>query len=156
MKINWLLLIVFVILSNLIGGIGSFWTDSESSWYKSLNKPSFNPPGWIFGVVWPVLFVLMGIAFYFVYLSPQSQLRIIALVLFALQFVLNILWSYLFFGLQNPLVGFVGILVLEVFILATAILFYFVKPVSGFLIIPYFLWVGFASILNYSIFILNG
>lgn len=156
MKVNWFLLIGFIVLANLIGSIGSFWTDSDSDWYKNLKKSKLNPPGWLFGVVWSLLFTLIGIAFYFVWISSSSNLRTFAFVLFGFQFVLNVLWSYLFFGLQNPLFGFVGILVLEIFIVTTAILFYLVKPVSGYLFIPYFLWVAFAAFLNWGIFRLNG
>lgn len=155
MKVNWVLLIVFVILANLIGSIGSLWTDSDSDWYKGLNKSKLNPPGWAFGVAWTLIFTLIGISFYFIYSAPFSKLKVAALILFGVQFLFNILWSYLFFGLQSPLYGFIGIILVEMFVLATAILFYLVRPVSGYLFIPYILWVIFAGILNWNILRLN-
>jgi benzodiazapine receptor len=155
MKINWFLLVGFIVLCNLIGSIGALWTASDGSWYQGINKPSFNPPSWVFGPVWTLLFTLMGIALYFVWVSPSSNIRTIALVLFGIQFVFNILWSYLFFGLNNPLFALIEIFVLLTFILLTGIYFYYVNKPAGYLLIPYFFWVVFASILNYSIWILN-
>ncbi len=97
MEVNWFLLIGFIVACNLIGAVGAIWTSSEGNWYQNLNKPSFNPPSFVFGPVWTLLFCLMGIALYLVWVSPSSNIRTIALILFGLQFVLNVLWSYLFF-----------------------------------------------------------
>lgn len=155
MKINWLLFVGFIVLCNLIGGIGAIWTSSDSAWYKGLNKPSFNPPSWVFGPVWTIIFTLMGISLYFVWTSSDSRIRTIALIFFGVQFLLNILWSYLFFGINNSGLAFLEILILEAFIITTGILFYLVKPISGYLFLPYFLWVGFASVLNYFLWRLN-
>lgn len=156
MKINWFLLIGFVVACNLIGAIGALWTASDGVWYKEISKPSFNPPSWVFGPVWTLLFSLMGIALYLVWVSPSSRVRTIALVLFGVQFVLNILWSYLFFGLNNPLWSLIEIFVLLFFILLTGIYFYMVNGFVGYLMVPYFLWVSFASFLNWAIWSLNG
>jgi len=98
MKINWFLLLGLIVACNLIGAIGALWTASDGSWYKGIDKPSFNPPSWVFAPVWTLLFTLMGVALYLVWVSPSSKIRSIALVLFGIQFVLNVLWSYLFFG----------------------------------------------------------
>ncbi len=155
MKVNWFLLIVFIIVCNLIGSLGAIWTASDGSWYKGINKLSFNPPSWIFAPVWTLLFTLMGIALYFVWVTPSSKIRSVALVLFGVQFVFNVLWSYLFFGINNLFFSLIEIFVLLVFILATGIYFYFVNRFAGYLLIPYFLWVGFASFLNYYIWNLN-
>jgi len=155
MRINWFLLIGFVVACNLIGAIGAIWTASDGEWYKGIDKPSFNPPSWVFGPVWTLLFTLMGVALYLVWVAPSSRIRTAALVLFGLQFVFNVLWSYLFFGLNNPLWSLVEIFVLLVFILATGIYFYFVNGFAGYLMVPYFLWVGFASFLNWALWNLN-
>jgi len=155
MKVNWVLLIGFIVACNLIGALGAVWTSSDGTWYKNLSKPSFNPPSWVFGPVWTLLFSLMGVALYLVWVSPASQIRTIALVLFGVQFVLNVLWSYLFFGINNSLWSLVEIFVLLVGILATGIYFWFVNSYAGYLMIPYFVWVSFASFLNWSLWKLN-
>ena len=117
MKVNWFLLVGVVLICNLIGALGTIWTSSDSDWYRKLNKPSFNPPAWVFGPVWTILFSLMGVALYLVWISPVSRLRTIGLVLFGVQFVLNVVWSYLFFGLNNPLWSLIEIGVLLIGIL---------------------------------------
>ena len=155
MAINWGLLITFIVLCNLIGALGAIWISSDGSWYKGINKPSFNPPGWIFGPVWTLLFTLMGISLYLVWTSPSSNIKIITLTFFVIQFIFNVAWSYLFFGLNKPLWAFIEILVLLIFILITTLYFFKVNKLSGYLLIPYILWVSFASFLNYSIWRLN-
>jgi len=155
MKVNWFLLIGLVVACNLIGSIGAVWTSSDGDWYKGINKPSFNPPSWVFGPAWTLLFSLMGIALYLVWIAPSSKIRMIALVLFGVQFVFNVLWSYLFFGAHNPLASLIEIFILLAFIVVTGIYFYFVNGFAGYLLIPYFLWVGFASFLNWAIWSLN-
>ena len=155
MRVNWLLLIVLIIICNLIGSLGAIWTSSDGDWYKNIKKPSFNPPNWIFGPVWTLLFTLMGISLYLVWTSPSSKIRLIALILFGIQFLFNVAWSYLFFGINKPGLAFTEILILLGFIIATTIYFFRVNKISGYLLIPYILWVSFASILNYSIWKLN-
>ena len=155
MAIKWGLLIIFIITCNLIGAIGAIWTSSDGPWYREINKPSFNPPNWIFGPVWTLLFTLMGISLYLVWISPSSNIKLIALTLFVIQFIFNITWSYLFFGLNNPLWSFIEILFLIGFILVTIFYFFKVNKTAGYLLIPYLLWVIFASFLNYSIWKLN-
>jgi tryptophan-rich sensory protein len=155
MAIKWGLLIGLILVCNLIGALGAIWTSSDSSWYKKINKPDFNPPSWIFGPVWTLLFTLMGISLYLVWVSPSSNIKMIALILFGIQFLFNIAWSYLFFGLNKPLWSFIEILLLLVWIIITAFYFFKVNKTSGYLFIPYFLWVSFASFLNYSIWKLN-
>jgi len=155
MGINWPLLLGLIILCNILGALGTLWTSDDSDWYKGINKPSFNPPSWIFGPVWTLLFTLMGIALYLVWTSSDSQIRTLALIIFAAQFILNILWSYLFFGINNPFWSFIEIVILLIFILLTGIFFYQINKYSGYLILPYLLWVTFATILNFSIWKLN-
>jgi steroid 5-alpha reductase family enzyme/tryptophan-rich sensory protein len=135
------------------GFIGSFFTfTSIGSWYSTLNKPFFNPPNWLFGPVWTILYILMGIS---LYLAIKNHADKNAIVIFALQLALNALWSILFFGFQNPILALLEIFFLWIFILLTIIHFSRFSRLSGYLLIPYLLWVTFATILNYSIVALN-
>ena len=153
MKNNWKLLISILIpfIASVIGGF--FTATSVSSWYVDLVKPSFNPPSWVFGPVWTILYLMMGISLYFIWVSKKRNKVIFWF--FGTQLFLNVLWSILFFGLKNPLLAFVEIIFLWVFILMTTICAYRINKVSSYLFIPYLLWVTFAAILNFSIYVLN-
>jgi benzodiazapine receptor len=155
MKINWILLICFILLCNLLGSIGGIWAGGDSDWYKNLNKSRLNPPSWVFAPVWFLLFTLMGVVLYFIWTSPVSQLRTILLLLFTFQFVLNILWSFLFFGIQNPLLAFIEIIFFEILLIIMIFILFPLNRVSFWLWIPYILWVGFASFLNLKILRFN-
>ena len=150
-------LIVSVGAPLVAGAIGSVFTASSmDTWYANLAKPALNPPGWVFGPVWTTLFVLMGIAMFLVWKKLESNRHTkVALTLFGVQLILNILWSVLFFGLRSPGSAFVEIIFLWVAILATIIAFAKVSRPAGWLLVPYILWVSFATYLNYSIYILN-
>ena len=157
LKVNYFKLITSVIVCQLAGFIGSFFTiSSVSTWYLTLNKPFFQPPSWLFGPVWITLYFLMGIALYIVWnkgvKSKQSQM---AILIFGLQLVLNSLWSILFFGLKSPLFAFIEIIILWTLILFTIRYFYKISKTASYLLIPYILWVSFASILNFAIYYLN-
>ena len=139
-----------IVICLAVGGIAGFFTaNSVSGWYKDLNKPSFNPPNYLFGPVWTVLYILMGVALYFIWTSNNKT----ALIFFIAQLVLNFAWSFLFFQLKNPLIAFIEILILLVVIIATVITAR--NSVVTYLFIPYILWVSFATILNASIYWLN-
>lgn len=131
----------------------SVTTPSIGNWYASLNKPSFSPPNWIFGPIWTLLFLLMGIASYLVW-KKQKKIKA-PLKLYGLQLVFNFLWSYFFFGLHWPDLALLDIILLWVFIFFTVRSFYRVKKTAAYLLYPYLAWVSFASILNLSIFLLN-
>jgi len=155
-------LLISVIFCLLAGGIGSLFTAaSVNDWYTALVKPSFNPPSWLFGPVWTVLYVMMGVALYLVWAKasakePMKGKRMKrAMGLFFTQLWLNILWSALFFGLKNPLLALIGIIALWMMILWTIISFYKIEKKAGYLLIPYILWVSFAAILNFAIVLLN-
>lgn len=149
-------LIASIIICQLAGIIGAvFTTPSISGWYASLNKPFFNPPNWLFGPVWTILYLLMGISLYLVWNQKKGMETKTALIFFAIQLGLNTLWSIIFFGLRLPSVAFVEILILLLFIVLTIIKFFPISKVSAYLLIPYLLWVSFASVLNFYIFILN-
>ena len=152
MKKAWKL-IISIVLPFLASAIGSLFTASSvSSWYVTLIKPSFNPPSWVFGPVWTLLYLLMGISLYLVWIKKFDKT---AFTFFGIQLVLNALWSILFFGLKSPLFAFIEIIFLWVAILVTMIFFYKINRISAYLLVPYILWVSFAAILNFAIFILN-
>lgn len=140
-----------------IGGLGSLATASSiPTWYRELNKPSWNPPDWVFGPAWTLLYILMGIAAWLVWRRGwEIQSVRVALVLFAVQLVFNLLWSVIFFGLRSPGLALAEIIILWALILATAIQFFRLDVVSGVLLLPYLLWVTFASVLNGAVWFLN-
>jgi len=150
-----------LILPLLAGFIGSIFTGPaiSSGWYASLIKPALNPPAWLFGPVWTILYLLMGLALFLVWSFNKQALKTsvkkFALILFALQLALNALWSVIFFGLKNPGWAFVDIILLWLAIFGTIIVFSKISRPAMFLLLPYILWVSFAGYLNYSIWTLN-
>ncbi len=147
--------IVAVFICEAAGFIGSVFTaQSVDSWYLSLRKPGFNPPNWVFAPVWTLLYALMGIAAGVVWLRWPHVSKI-ALVVFVVQLVLNVCWSAIFFGLRSPGAAFAEIVALWFAVAATTVLFWRISVIAGVLLIPYLLWVSFASVLNYSIWRLN-
>jgi tryptophan-rich sensory protein len=157
MKITDILkLIASIILCQLAGFLGSLFTiPAIPTWYKTLNKPFFNPPNWIFSPVWISLFFLMGISLFLVWQRPGHPKFKTALIFFFVQLILNILWSVAFFGLRSPLLGLIDIILLWIAILLTIINFLKVSKIGGLLLIPYLIWVSFATLLNFSLWILN-
>ena len=146
-------LIVSLLIPQLAGFLGALaTTPSIKSWYSHLNKPSFNPPNWLFGPVWTLLFLLMGISLYLVWRQGNTSA---ALTIFFVQLALNLLWSILFFGLHQPTLAFLEIIVLWLAILATILKFYPISNLAAYLLIPYLLWVSFAGFLNFTIARLN-
>lgn len=139
------------------GALGSLATrPAIAGWYATLNKPPFNPPGWLFGPAWTVLYILMGIAAWLVWSRGLAAPGVKpALVLFLVQLALNVAWSFLFFAARSPLAGFVEIILLWVAILVTMVLFFRVSPAAGWLMVPYIGWVSFAAVLNGAIMLLN-
>lgn len=163
-------LIVSLLIPQVAGGVGGLFTSSAvKDWYPVLAKPALNPPAWVFGPVWTVLFLLMGYALYLVWRewdqgNPSTRLRVkIALAIFGLQLFLNALWSIIFFGstsltihgLNNIGIALVEIVFLWLAILATIIAFAKISKPAAWLLAPYILWVSFAMYLNYSIYTLN-
>jgi len=155
MKIySWLKLIITLIICLGIGWVGSFFTTpSIATWYQTLNKSFLNPPNWVFAPVWTLLFILMAIAWYLIWINPKQNKK--AHLLFVIQLILNLLWSFCFFYLHNPLLALLEIVVLWVFILLTILSFYKISKPAAYLLIPYIAWVSFASILNASLWWLN-
>ena len=146
-------LIVSLIAPLLVGVIGSYFTmPSIASWYANLAKPALNPPSWVFGPVWTLLYILMGVAAYLVWRKGIKNKAVqLTLAIFIFQLFLNSFWSLLFFGIHNPGVAFTEILSLWFAISALILASFQVSKLSAYLLIPYLLWVSFASYLNFAI-----
>lgn len=152
---NYKLLIPSLIFPLLVGALGSIFTVSSiNTWYATLNKPFFNPPNFIFGPVWTILYILMGVSFYLV-VKTQHKGKDLAVKFFWLQLLLNFFWSFIFFRIHNVGVAFFEIVLLWASIAATIYFFYKISKQAAYLLIPYIAWVSFAAILNLSIFLLN-
>lgn len=135
--------------------IGSIFTVSAiPGWYATLTKPSFNPPNWLFGPAWTILYFLMGVALYLVWVASKENKKTVYIFFFA-QLVLNALWSIIFFGGHYLGFAFFEIIVLWLVILGTGIAFYRISRLASYLLIPYLIWVSFALILNFSLWKLN-
>ncbi|MDD2666793.1 MAG: tryptophan-rich sensory protein [Methanocellales archaeon] len=158
MKINNIPSLVYsILICQLAGIIGSFFTfPSIPTWYAALEKPSFSPPNWLFSPVWIALFLLMGVSLYLVWISGAKTRYVkMALTLFGIQLALNVLWSIIFFGLKSPFYAFIEMAILWVAILLTIFQFFKISKTAAYLLIPYILWVSFAAVLNFSIWIIN-
>jgi tryptophan-rich sensory protein len=149
--------IVSILVCQLAGIIGSFFTaPAIPTWYAELKKPDFVPPSWVFAPAWIFLFFLMGISLYLIWSKDLEKKEVrTSLFVFFIQLIFNILWSFLFFGLRSPLFGLYDIIILWFAIFVTILSFYRVSKWAAFLLIPYILWVSFATLLNFSIWQLN-
>ncbi len=155
-EIKWITLLACVALPVVIGSLsGLANVDSINGWYSTLNKPSFNPPNYLFGPVWTLLYFLMGISLYLVLQTPKSDVRNTALILFAIQLLLNFSWSFIFFYFQSPFAALIIILLMWVSILTMIIYYFRLSHSAAYLQIPYILWVSFATVLNGAIWYLN-
>lgn len=150
-------LIVSVVGCELVGILGSIFTFSSiPTWYATLNKPFFAPPNWIFGPAWTLLYLLMGISFYLIWRQDGQKKKIKeAKIFFLIQLGLNFLWSPVFFGLRSPVLGLINIFVMWIMIAITMRKFYPLSKLAFYLLVPYLLWVSFATILNAAIVFLN-
>lgn len=149
-------LILWILVCQAVGLIGARWTiDAIPTWYATLNKPSFSPPNWVFGPVWTTLYLLMAIAVWVISRTPPSPLRTTAIALFVIQLALNLIWTPLFFGRHALDLAFLEILFLWAFIGAATVVFYRIRPLAAGLMVPYWVWVTFASVLNGAILRLN-
>ena len=159
----WVKAALFIAVCEIAGLFGSLFTAPEiPTWYATLAKPALNPPGWIFGPVWTLLYALMGIAAYIVWeqyaktkVKKRKKAIAFALWIFAAQLALNTTWSIVFFGLHNPAWAFADLVAMWLLILATIYLFRPIAKPAAYLLIPYILWVTFAGYLNFSIWLLN-
>lgn len=151
---HWITLLISIIICFSAGALGTVATSKNiPNWYSRLKKPSFNPPNTVFGPVWTVLYILMGISLYKILQSPQEHT--IAIAVFAIQLILNALWSFIFFGWHKLWLGFTEIVLLWLSIFLTLFLFAKIDISATLLLVPYFAWVSFAALLNFSIAKLN-
>lgn len=155
-KVQILPLAISLIIPQAVGALSSLLSSNQSKVYQSLNLPFFAPPPWLFAPVWILLYGLMGIASYLVYTSHQNKNLVKeALYYYALQLALNFFWSTIFFAFGLMTLAFVEILLLLFFIIVTTVYFFRINKTAGYLMIPYIVWVAFASLLNLSIILLN-
>ena len=155
---KYLKIIYCVAICLAVGYLSSNVTQSSiKTWYPTIEKPIFNPPNWVFAPVWTMLFILMGIAAGMVWNKLESNKELVkkGLLFFTVQLLLNALWSYLFFELNNILLAFIEIILLWLIIYETYYIFKQVDKKAGYLLIPYLGWVGFATILTGTIYWLN-
>ncbi|WP_455683939.1 TspO/MBR family protein [Thomasclavelia sp.] len=153
MKIQWKKLLICIAIPLIIGAISALLTRDQIIIFENLQKPSLSPPGWLFPLVWTILYILMGIASYFIWISKKSNQ--LALTVYTLQLIFNFFWPIIFFNFKLYLFAFIWLVILWFLILTTTLLFYQIKKISGYLMIPYLLWVAFAGYLNLSIYLLN-
>jgi tryptophan-rich sensory protein len=164
-KRDGLRLAISIAIPLIAGAVGAFFTsESVATWFQTIEKPSFSPPNWLFGPVWTTLYVLMGISLFLVWRATSNATnfpenirskKILAFVAFGTQLILNVLWSFLFFGLRSPQLAFAEIIILWISIAATIVIFSKISKLSALLLLPYGAWVTFASFLNLQIWLLN-
>ena len=154
---NLLVLLLLILIPLAAGFISSLTTrNNQTEQYAEFKQPSFAPPGWLFGPVWTLLYILMGGATYLVWRSGTATTGVkTALIIFFVQLLFNILWTFIFFGLNLRGLAFAEIILLWILILVNIILYWRIKPIAGILLLPYIFWVSFASLLNFSIWQLN-
>jgi tryptophan-rich sensory protein len=157
-KIHWTQLVLSIFACELAGIIGSAFTFPEiTTWYAGLTKPWFNPPNWVFGPVWTLLYALMGIALYIVWTKKaEKKGNDMAYTAFGAQLALNTIWSIVFFGMHQLFGALIVIGLMWITILATIVLFRRIDSNAALLLAPYLLWVSFASALNFAVWQLNG
>lgn len=148
--------LISIILPLSVGAIAGMVTaQSIPEWYAGLNRPSFNPPNWIFAPVWTTLYVLMGISLFLIWRQDVSKERNIAILVFLLQLLLNFAWSFLFFYFKMMGLALIEIILLWMNIVVMLVVFYNIKPMASYINIPYLLWVTFATVLNAGYYFLN-
>lgn len=153
MKIQWKNLITCIAIPLAVGSLASLLTRGSMETFATINKPEFAPPGWLFPVIWTILYILMGIASYLVVSSEKPNET--ALTYYGIQLAFNFFWPILFFNLEFFLLSFIWLILLWLLILKTTLLFFQISKPAGYLMLPYLLWVSFAGILNFSIYLLN-
>ena len=153
MKIQWKNLIACLAIPLAIGGLSALLTRNSMEMFESLNQPFLAPPGWLFPVVWTILYILMGIASYLVLTSGKPNTA--ALTAYTIQLVFNFFWPIIFFNLKQYLFAFIWLILLWLLILKTTVLFRQISRSTKYLMLPYLLWVAFAGYLNFFIWLLN-
>ena len=153
-KLKPLLINLFIPLA--VGGISALLTMESMETFERINQPPFSPPGWLFPVVWTILYILMGVSAYLIATgSADNKPKRNAFIVYGIQLFFNFFWSIIFFNMENYLFAFIWLVALWVLIIANIFLFYRISKPAGLLLIPYLLWVTFAGYLNFAIYLLN-
>lgn len=157
MKFNPVAFVINIAIPLAVGATGAFFTASSvKTWYTTLNKPSFNPPNTIFAPVWTTLYIIMGISAYLIWQKRHTIKHFPrTIAIYAIQLILNLMWSFIFFYAHQIGVALFEIIILLLVVITNALTFYKIDKLAGLLFIPYILWVSFATVLTYNIFILN-
>ncbi len=155
MRIEWKKLLICIAIPLAVGGFSALLTAGNMKLFEEVNKPPLSPPGWLFPVVWTILYVLMGIALYLVVTTKTRENKVPALASFGVQLFFNFFWSIIFFNAQAYLFAFVWLLLLWIAIIVNICFFNRINNTSAKLLIPYLVWVTFAGYLNFGIYILN-
>ena len=152
--LRWALVLVplIVLIGSLVGALSG---SGDTSWYAALEKPSFQPPSYLFGIVWPILYALMAFALVNVIQARGSRWRAMAIGLFVAQLIVNLLWSPIFFGMHQVSFAFFWILLMIGLAVATTVIFARVRRIAAWLMLPYLAWISFAAVLNFEIDRLN-
>lgn len=155
-KIQWTELLIFIIGTELVGALSSLLSGNFSSFYSELIRPPLAPPGILFPIVWAILYALMGISAYMIYVSDASNgEKKKALTLYAIQLFVNFMWSIVFFRFEQIGAAFAVLVLLIILVVMMIVSFYKIRPLAGYLNIPYLLWIIFAAYLNLGFLILN-
>lgn len=156
MKIKWKNLLIAIAIPLIVGGLSAFLTRDAMMGFEALLKPPLSPPGWLFPVVWTILYILMGISSYIIYQSDANEIiKKSALSAYGFQLFLNFFWSIIFFNMENYLFAFIWLIILILAIVATMLRFKRISDVAFYLLIPYLIWCLFALYLNFGIYLLN-
>jgi tryptophan-rich sensory protein len=148
--------IISIIFAELVGGVSGFLTSgSIQTWFQTLIQPSFQPPNWLFGPAWTLLYALMGIAAAWIWKKRKNKKARIALGIYGVQLFLNFIWSIIFFGLHSPFWALIDVVLLWGLIMWMIMKFYVIDKKAGWILIPYLAWVTFATVLNFAIWRLN-
>ncbi len=148
-KSNFLSFIILFSICLMAGIIASYPVSINMSWYETLNLSGFNPPSWVFGPIWSIIYLLMAISIWLVIKKAQGALYALAIFMFALQLILNVAWSYIFFGALNPTLAFIEILILDAAVLITVSVYGKISKAAKWIMLPYVIWLGFATYLNW-------
>lgn len=148
-------LLIAILIPLILGIIDAFINNPNQDFYRNLKKPSWNPPGWLFGLAWSILYPLMGLASWLLWKQGGFKKQKCTLGIYILQLIINLLWPYFFFGLHNIKLALVDIVALDVLLIGCIISFNAVNQLASTLFKPYFAWVSFATVLNYAILSMN-
>ena len=155
MKNQWKKLIACIAIPLLVGGAAALFTKDSMQGFEELNQPDLSPPGWLFPIVWTLLYILMGLASYLVITLEETYRTQIAMTIYGIQLIFNFFWPIIFFNLEMYLTAFIWLVILWILVAILTFVCYRISKPAGYLLIPYLLWVTFAGYLNYSIYLLN-